>query len=670
MAEAINILDKASGYGVLLGVGGLFAGGMILTTKLLSKYLNENKNSTEMFMVANRSVNIGLMTTSIYSSWTWATEFLFVSTMVYTYGLQSSYFYSAGLCIQMSVMNLVGIESKRRIPTAHTSLEIVELRYGKTAHLVFLFLCLVTNLLSCASMILGAAGAISIIAGNLNIVASTLLIPFGVLVYTSFGGLKATFLTDFVHTLVLLIVLCYINTSVLTSPDIGGLDGLYDLLLEHSKDRYIDGNYEGSILTSKSAGGIIFGIILTTGNFGLTVMDSSFWQKSFSASVKASCPAYLLAATAIFSNAWGIGSITAAAGIVLEKTKVFPTYPRQMTDTEVDSGFLLPYTVKAVVGNGGVGALLLIIYLAVTSTVSAQMISVSSIVSFDIYKKYINPGAQNKHMIRVSHFGVIFFGLFAAGFSLMLHYVGCNMTWMGYFISMIICPGVIPLVNSILWDRQTRLAAILSPIIGMLAGLGIWVGTAVHYYGKANMTTLGEQLPCLYGSLTALFLPGVLSVLISLTIKPYKYDWSEFRRSQLIVDEPGEPDQNSEPSSDKKDDFSTQINETSDLASTEEISEREKDQKLLLKYRNIAIGGVIFVTLITWVIWPLSLYRDYIWLRAYYKGYATMSLVWLYATLLTVGIYPLYEGRHAMAAVFGGLRRDYFGGRKKEGEGK
>lgn len=55
-----------------------------------------------------------------------------------------------------------------------------------------MFLCLVNNRLSCSSMILCAAGAISIIAGNLHIVASAMLIPFGVLLYTTVGGLKAT----------------------------------------------------------------------------------------------------------------------------------------------------------------------------------------------------------------------------------------------------------------------------------------------------------------------------------------------------------------------------------------------------------------------------------------------------------------------------------------------
>jgi Na+/proline symporter len=46
-------------------------------------------------------------------------------------------------------------------------------------------------------MILGAAGVITALTG-MNIVASTFLLPLGVIVYTVAGGLKATFLTDYV----------------------------------------------------------------------------------------------------------------------------------------------------------------------------------------------------------------------------------------------------------------------------------------------------------------------------------------------------------------------------------------------------------------------------------------------------------------------------------------
>ena len=533
--SSVHLLNQAAGYGVLIGVGAVFAGGMILTTFLLQKYLHENANSTETFSVANRSVGTFLSASAVYSSWSWSTEFLFVSLMTYNYGVQAGYYYGAGLAIQIAVMSVIGIHAKKRIPTAHTSLEAVQLRYGKAAHLLYLVLSLICNICSCLAMILACASGISIIAGNLHIVASTMLIPFGVLLYTVVGGLKATFLTDFVHTTVLLIVLCYINTAVLTSEQVGGIDGLYDKILEVSKTKFIEGNYDGSILTGKSKGSVIFGLVLTAGNFGLTVMDSSFWQKTFSASPRATVPAYLLTAFLIFSNVWPISAIIGGSLHFLESDPSFPTYPRKMTQYEIDSGFVLPYVLKAILGNGGVGALLLILYLAVTSTVSAQMVSVSSIVSFDIYKKYIHPNAQNKSMINVSHITCVVFGLGIAGFSIMLHYVGVNMTWFGYFIPMAICPGVIPLIFTVTWDRQTFWAAFISPIVGFAAGLAVWISTAYHFYGSVTIESTGGQLPALYGSLTALLLPGILSIIISF-IKPEKFDWNKLKQVNLIVD--------------------------------------------------------------------------------------------------------------------------------------
>ncbi|KHC42040.1 solute:sodium symporter (SSS) family transporter [Candida albicans P76067] len=664
--SSVHLLNQAAGYGVLIGVGALFAGGMILTTFLLQKYLHENANSTETFSVANRSVGTFLSASAVYSSWSWSTEFLFVSSMTYNYGVQAGYYYGAGLAIQIAVMSVIGIHAKKRIPTAHTSLEAVQLRYGKAAHLLYLVLSLICNICSCSAMILACASGISIIAGNLHIVASTMLIPFGVLLYTVVGGLKATFLTDFVHTTVLLVVLCYINTAVLTSDQVGGIDGLYDKIIEVSKTKFIEGNYDGSILTGKSKGSVIFGLVLTAGNFGLTVMDSSFWQKTFSASPRATVPAYLLTAFLIFSNVWPISAIIGGSSHFLESDPSFPTYPRKMTQYEIDSGFVLPYVLKAILGNGGVGALLLILYLAVTSTVSAQMVSVSSIVSFDIYKKYIHPNAQNKSMINVSHITCVVFGLGIAGFSIMLHYVGVNMTWFGYFIPMAICPGVIPLIFTVTWDRQTFWAAFISPVVGFAAGLTVWISTAYHFYGSVTIESTGGQLPALYGSLTALLLPGTLSIIISF-IKPEKFDWEKLKQVNLLVDGDSSSEveiDNDTPTIPKEKQDGVEVNfESDETSSLEQQQQSQAASQLTVKemdfWIKISTGSVIFILLVTWVIWPMSVYRDWVFTASYFKGYVTVALIWLYTTLIVIGLVPFYTGRHSAAKVFRGVYNDY-----------
>lgn len=96
-----------------------------------------------------------------------------------------------------------------------------------------------------------------------------------VVIYTAVGGLKATFLTDFLHTAIALILIIYFTISVLTNEHVGGLDGLYDKLQATAGDHYIKGNFEGSLITFKSKGAILFGIVLKFGNLALVVMVSS-----------------------------------------------------------------------------------------------------------------------------------------------------------------------------------------------------------------------------------------------------------------------------------------------------------------------------------------------------------------------------------------------------------
>lgn len=93
-----------------------------------------------------------------------------------------------------------------------------------------------------------------------------------VVLYTAVGGLKATFLTDFLHTAVALILIIYFTLSVLTHPAVGGLGGLYDKVVATASENYISGNYEGSLLTMKSKDAIIWGLVLKFGNLALVVM--------------------------------------------------------------------------------------------------------------------------------------------------------------------------------------------------------------------------------------------------------------------------------------------------------------------------------------------------------------------------------------------------------------
>ncbi len=118
-------------------------------------------------------------------------------------------------------------------------------------------------------------------------------------------------------------------------------------------------------------------------------------------------PGYNLAALAIFAVPWGIGTVVGLSCRVLEQTPSFPTYPNPIPPAEVNSGFVLPYTIKTVIGTSGLVGFLIMIFMALTSTVSSSMIAVSSILSYDLFKQYIRPNAPDRAVVRVSHLGVV-----------------------------------------------------------------------------------------------------------------------------------------------------------------------------------------------------------------------------------------------------------------------
>ena len=87
--------------------------------------------------------------------------------------------------------------------------------------------------------------------------------------YTIFGGIKATFLTDYVHTLMILIIIfIFAFTAYTTNVNLGSPARVYDLLVQAANAHPVAGNEGGSYLTMRSKEGAIFFVINIVGNFG------------------------------------------------------------------------------------------------------------------------------------------------------------------------------------------------------------------------------------------------------------------------------------------------------------------------------------------------------------------------------------------------------------------
>lgn len=509
------------------------------------------------------------------------------------------------------------------------------------------------------------------------------------------GGLKATFLTDFLHTTIALIILIYFAIAVLTNEHVGGIYGLYDKVkaaedyivsltlasfqIDMFSNALQEGNFAGSLLSAKSKKGqwtiqhyfhppvklivtkaVLFGVVLKFGNLALVLMDTAFWQKSFASEVSATVPGYDLASIVIIAIPWCTGTIFGLTARAIEKTPVWILYPETLTATQVNSGLVMPYVLKSLLGTGATAGLLVLIFMAITSTVSSSMIAVSSIISLDFFRTYINPFASDKKTLKISHLGVVGHGCFMAGFAIMLEYAGATNNWSTYFRPIISCPGIFPLALTLLWDRQTKAAAIGAPVLGLLSALATWLALSWLWGGTINIETTQLQMPGLYAATVAFFSPAVYSVIISLAW-PQRFDWREFLRIDLIEDK--SPFSSTLPST-------TAVNQVSDSSSEDEkkspydtadvespaghdaksgarhhqaripIEEvnhpfDEKTIRSIKRWEKIAAAYFVVNILTTVVLWPLPLYRDYIFSKSFFGGWVGMALVSLPAASMS-----------------------------------
>ncbi|PQE20212.1 urea active transporter protein [Rutstroemia sp. NJR-2017a BBW] len=641
-------LSEGWGYGVVLGLGALFALGMILVTWILKRY-NHELQTSEMFSTAGRTVKSGLVASAVVSSWTWAATLLQSSGVAYKYGVSGPFWYASGATVQILLFATIAIELKRRAPNAHTFLEVIKARYGVGAHIVFTVFGLMTNILVTAMLLTGGSAVVSSLTG-MHTAAACFLLPLGVVMYTMFGGIKATFLTDWVHTFMLLIIiLIFAFTTYASSDTLGSPKAVFDLLVKAAADHPIEGNAGGSYLTMRSKEGAIFFVINIVGNFGTVFLDNGYYNKAIAASPVHALPGYIMGGISWFAIPWLCATTMGLAAIALEGNPAFPTYPNRMDPADVSAGLVLPYAAVAILGGGGAVCTLLIVFMAVTSASSAELIAVSSIFTYDIYQTYFNPGASGKRLIYMSHAMVIGFGLFMAAFSVGLYYAGISMGYLYLMMGVIISSAVIPATLTIMWAGHNKWAAMLTPPLGLICALIAWLVTAKKECGSLNVDCTGSNNPMLAGNVTALLSPLIFIPIFTLIFGWDKYDWVSMAAIRRGDDH----------------DLAAEADVDLELvpgANRGSEAEEVIEQRKLLRASTIAKTMTVILTLALLVLWPMPMYGSgYVFSEKFFTGWVVVGIIWLIGSTLCVGVYPVFEGRKSLARTFKSIYLDITG---------
>lgn len=674
-------LSQGTGYGVLVGAGLGFSVVMVFITWALKRYQREVMSSEE-FSTASRSVKAGLIAASVVSSWTWAATLLQSTSQAYKNGVSGPLWYATGATTQVLLFATLAIELKRRAPGAHTYLEVVKMRFGPAGHMVFMCFGLATNTLVTLMLLTGGSAAINELTG-MHVVAACFLLPVGVILFTLFGGIKATFITDYLNNIILLaMILLFVFTTYAKHDVLGSPSKVYDLLVERALQFPVKGNEQGSYLTIKSHDGVIFFVINIISNFGTVFLDNGYWNKAIAASPAAALPGYVLGGLSWFAIPWLCATTMGLACLALEGTPSFPGFPARMASEDVNAGLTLPYAAVALLGKTGAGCALVMVFMAVISAYSSELISVSTIVTYDIYKGYINPKATGKTLIMTSHIAVIAFGFITAGFAIGLYYIGVSMGFLYLLMGVIISSAVIPAVLTLMWGGLNFWAGILSPVLGFCFSITAWLVTAQAQNGAINVSTAGSDMPMLAGNVVALLSPVLTIPILTLIFGKDNYDFENFKRITRADDsEFWKGDSSSEElggsvevvsirekqaaggSTAPENILELQDSSSETMESPVHLEELDPEEKALLdKYAKIAriITTVMAISLL--VLWPMTMYgTGYVFSKQFFTGWVIVGIIWIFFSTFVVVIYPLWESRQGIFETFRGIYWDCTG---------
>lgn len=422
----------------------------------------------------------------------------------------------------MLLFGVIAISLKKVAPSAHTVCEIVKARWGGAAHLTFLFFALCANVIVTTMLLLGGAATVEALTG-MDYRLASFLIPWGVILYTASGGLKATFLASYIHTSIIMLVLVimvfvvyikvyssdqiydFLSTTVSYSKEQCELIWAKDGVTFYEAGKYacgpVSGNEEGSYLTMLSADGLMFGIINIVGNFGTVFVDQSYWQSAIAARPSSAARGYLLGGICWFSIPFSLATSLGLASTALQLP---------ITSSEAGSGLVPPAVASHLLGDGGAVLILIMLFMAIVSTGSAESIAVSSLVAYDVYREYVNPEATGGQILFVSRVCIVVFGLVMGAFAIVLAEIGLNLGWVYLFMGVVIGSAVIPLWNLMTWKKASGTGAVIAAWSGLILALGSWLVAAQIQSGEISIDTLGANEVMLSGNLVAIISSGVI----------------------------------------------------------------------------------------------------------------------------------------------------------------
>jgi len=495
---------------------------LILFLVISSMYSSFKKKNSEDYFMAGRSLKWYSVAGSIFGTNIHAQQIIGMMGVGYSIGFaQSHYEIWAIPAILVLAYVFIPIYRKKQFFTLS---QFLESRYNSQARLVYMILMIVFIMIQLiGGFYIGSRTLGLLFQGTsfeLTYLQGIILIASVTALFTVFGGMESVVIADNILTVVMILSLILMGTLTYMQPEINGLSGLLKIDHEQANKMHLYLPTNHSTLPW-------LGIFT-----GLTVLNLFYWttnqyqvQRVLAAQTDRDARLGIVAAGFLkllipfFSIAIG----TAAFYIFKNRFGVDAVKP--------DDTFLTLMKTVVPVGYGFVGLILAGLICAIFSAIYSMMNSVSTMMAFDVFRKYINPQATDKQTVRFGQSFVILMCILATFLA--------NTTYDpsssdNFFITLAkqtsyIKPGlVIVFFWGILWKKTNPTAAVVVLVFSPIIGLGcdfLYENLLVHYDWVKE--TFGEKFNFLYRVFLIFVLGSVLIVVLSKLLNTQKEDEKE-----------------------------------------------------------------------------------------------------------------------------------------------
>ena len=203
--DQLNLINQSTSIIITLGISVLF---IVIGISYSKKHQGLNN-----YLLANRSVGVFSLTSSLVASALGA-WILFGPASAATWGgIGAVIGYALGTAVPLFILIYLGKKFRKKYPRGKTLIEVIRTRYGNKLFKLILFLSIFYMTIFLIAEVTAVSLLVKYISGtNLWITAGIVIITS--LIYTLYGGLRASLFTDNIQFVIFGLLLLIVFTNI------------------------------------------------------------------------------------------------------------------------------------------------------------------------------------------------------------------------------------------------------------------------------------------------------------------------------------------------------------------------------------------------------------------------------------------------------------------------